>query len=436
MGVAVSVSASILAQTPLSLQECLRLTVEQNLTLRQQQNESRMAKLGIKENRAMLLPQINGVAGWNDNFEPPVSATDQSAAGGKDYWITHTLQYSANFGIQLSMPLYNQTLLTSQTLVKQVAGVSELQEQKAREDLIVNTTKMYYLAQVTTEQIELLEDNIGKLRTLKEHTAAFVENGMVLEVDLQRVDLNLQNLQTACENARLVLAQQLNSLKYVMNYPAGEDICVVRDSNNEHRAANVQGFSESIPEIRLLEESKSIAETRLKMLRQGYLPSLALTGFAQGSMWTSDMSRWFKSGYDDNKIWGAYGIGVSLKIPIFDGLDKHYKTQKGRLAIDNAAMKLEDSRRALQTQYANATIERENAYRTRQQQLDNYRLAQDVYRVTSDQFAEGVTTMTAVLQDQLAINQAMSAYVNAQLNYKLADLTILKLSGQIETLLK
>ena len=436
LGLVITMSQPMKGQvTELTLRDCLTKAIECNLSMTVQRNEVESAKQGIAENRAKLLPQINGFANYGHNFEPVVSATDQSFAGGADYWITHTLPYSFSTGAQLSMPLYNQTLLTSQQLVKLVADASELKRQKAREDLMMNVCKLYYLAQVTTEQLRLINDNIAQLTGLREHTKAYQENDMVLEVDLQRVDLNLQNLRTAYNNTQLTLQQQYNTLKYVMNVPAGEEICVTTSDVETLAQTDATGLSENLPELQLLHKSHEMAEKQLKMVKHGYLPSLSLTGFVQWSAWSKEFDRWFHQG-PENDLWNAYGFGLSLRVPIFDGFDKRHKTKKAKLAVNNARVKLEDSRAALDNQYRNAVMERDNALRTYHQQKESYRLAEKVYQVTSDQYLEGVTTMTAVMQDQISINQARSAYVDAHLNYQLANLTIIKLTGQIEKLLQ
>ncbi|MCD7710468.1 MAG: TolC family protein [Porphyromonadaceae bacterium] len=398
------------------------------------QNQGMQARQAITENRAKLLPLLNGFASFDDNFEPPVSATDQSD-NGIPYYITHTLQYSAGMGMQLSMPLYNQTLLTSMRLVKQASEMSVLQEEKISEDLLENTAKMYFMTQVTTEQISLIEKNIQSLTELRNQTYALGENGMALEVDLQRVDLNLSKLRTAKDNALLMLQQQYNSLKYIMDYPAEKDFSVTDANISQIQQAEANGMSNDLPELKMLRQSVRIAETQLQMTKRGYIPSLSLTGFLQWNAWTGDLKRW-GSGYPDNKLWNSYGLGVSLRIPIFDGLDKRSKTRKGKLDVANAELELQDTQRDMQVEYDNALNERTSALQNYQREKEAYELAQEVYNVTSDQYTEGVTTMTAVLQDQMNVNQAMSGYLDAYLNYRLANLTILKLSGQLNNLLK
>ncbi len=427
-------SAKSFSQVQLSLQECLKIAINNNLQLKSAQNRQSIAKEAITENRAKLLPQLNGFASFNDNFEPPVSATDQSA-NGSPYHITQTLQYSAGMGIQLNATIYNQTLITSMKLVKQAHQLSIFHKQKTHDDIIINTAKIYFMAQVTKEQITLLEDNIQSLTELRAHTASFHENGMALEIDVLRVDLNLSKLKTAKDNALLILQQQYNTLKYIMDYPAEDSIEVISaDIHNLQQAENI-GISNDLPELLILRQQREISKTQLKISKQEYIPTLSLTGFLQWNAWTGDLGRW-KNGFPDNKLWDSYGIGITLHVPIFDGFNKSSKIRKHKLEVNNSEIQINDMQRNIETQYINAINQRENALQTYQREKDSYELAQTVYRITSDQYTEGIASMTSVLQDQMNINQALSEYLKAYLDYRLADLTIIKLSGQINNLLK
>ena len=123
------------AQKTLTLEECLKLGIENNLSLEGSRNEMRKAKHLLSENRAKLWPQISAVAGFNDNFNPPVSVTDGSAYGNL-YNVTKTLQYNASAGLQLQMPLYNQTVYTAVDIARTLNELNRLSYEKAREDII------------------------------------------------------------------------------------------------------------------------------------------------------------------------------------------------------------------------------------------------------------------------------------------------------------
>ena len=420
------------AQDVLTLEECLRLGIENNLSLESSRNEIRKGEHTLSENRAKLLPQINAVAGFNDNFNPPVSVTDGSAYGNP-YNVTKTLQYNASAGIQLQMPLYNQTVYTAVDIARTMNELNRLSYEKAREDLILQISKMYYLSQNTAEQIALIKENISRLNELSNITQAFYDNGMAMEVDVKRVNINLENQRVQYDNAQSMLTQQLNLLKYVIDYPADKEIALTPVDTENTTSVSLTGLDNNQYELQLLQSKQKLAEQQRKMIGQGYIPSLSLTGSWMYSAYTDRAKNWFHSG-PSNHWYNSSGIGLTLRIPIFDGLDKRVKMKKAKIEIENAKLSYENALKNMQTQYLNATNELMNSQRNFRKQKDNYLLAEDVYQVTTDRYREGIASMTEVLQDEMRMSEAQNNYINAHYNYQVTNLSLLKLTGQLETL--
>lgn len=420
------------AQDVLTLEECLRLGIENNLSLESSRNEIRKGEHTLSENRAKLLPQINAVAGFNDNFNPPVSVTDGSAYGNP-YNVTKTLQYNASAGIQLQMPLYNQTVYTAVDIARTMNELNRLSYEKAREDLILQISKMYYLSQNTAEQIALIKENISRLNELSSITQAFYDNGMAMEVDVKRVNINLENQRVQYDNAQSMLTQQLNLLKYVIDYPADKEIALTPVDAENTTSVSLTGLDNNQYELQLLQSKQKLAEQQRKMIGQGYIPSLSLTGSWMYSAYTDKAKNWFHSG-PSNHWYNSSGIGLTLRIPIFDGLDKRAKMKKAKIEIENAKLSYENALKNMQTQYLNATNELMNSQRNFRKQKDNYLLAEDVYQVTTDRYREGIASMTEVLQDEMRMSEAQNNYINAHYNYQVTNLSLLKLTGQLETL--
>ena len=421
-----------LAQRTLTLEECLRIGIENNLSLAGSRNELRKAKHLLSENRAKLLPQINAVAGFNDNFNPPVSVTDGSAYGNP-YNVTKTLQYNASAGLQLQMPLYNQTVYTAIDIARTMNELNRLSYEKAREDLILQISKMYYLGQNTVEQLALIQENRVRLQELRDITQAFFDNGMAMEVDVKRVNINLENLQVQYDNAKSMLVQQLNLLKYVMDYPAEEEIALTPGNPEQVESVSLTGLRSDLYELQLLESQKKLAGQQKDLIRQGYLPSLSLTGSWMYSAYTDKARHWFHSG-PSNHWYPSSGLGLTLRVPIFDGLDKRARIRKAQIDEENARLNYENMRKNMETQYLNATNDLMNNQRNFQKQKDNYLLAEEVYQVTTDRYREGIASMTEVLQDEMRMSEAQNNYLSAHYNYQVANLTLLKLTGQLDRL--
>ena len=422
------------AQETLMLEDCLRIGIENNLSLKTSRNEVLKGKHTLSENHAKLLPQINAVASFNDNFEPPVSVTDGSAYG-KLYNVTKTLQYNAAAGLQLQMPLYNQTVYTSIEIARTLNQLNELSYEKAKEDLVMQIRKMYFLAQNTVEQLNLVRDNIARLKELRDITVAFYDNEMAVEVDVQRVNINLENLQVQYDNAKAMLTQQYNMLKYVMDYPAERDIAVVETNAEEVTTATFNGLNTNQYELLLLQEKSRLAEQQKKIVGHGYLPTLSLTGSWMYSAYTDKFKNWFHSG-PSNHWYDSYGLGLSLRVPVFDGFDKRSRIRKAKIDVENARLSYTNALKNMETQYLNAINELQNSERNYRKQRDNCRLAENVCKVTNDRYREGISSMTEVLQDEMRVSEAQNNYLTAHYNYQIANLTLLKLTKQLDKLIK
>ena len=67
---------------------------------------------------------------------------------------------------------------------------------------------------------------------------------MAMEVDVKRVNINLENLKVQYDNVLAMQEQQLNLLKYIMDYPAEEQITLVPVNSENITPVELTGLSE------------------------------------------------------------------------------------------------------------------------------------------------------------------------------------------------
>ena len=346
--------SSLAAQETLTLSQCLQMAVDNNLSLQKSRNEMAKGKITISENQAKLLPQINAVAQVNDNFAPPVSVTDGTAYG-KQYNVTKTLQYNAAIGLQLQMPLYNQMARTAIEVAKIADRLNELSYEKAREDIMVQTAQTYYLAQNTLEQIRLVNDNIKRMEELRDISQAFYDNQMSLEVDVKRVSFNIEELTVQRDNALAMLEQQYTMLKFIIDYPAEKAIRVTEVNPGQIEDVNATGLNTNLYELQLLEQKQALAEKQTKLTKDSYLPTVSLTGNLMYSSYTDKFENWFRSS-ESNHWYGSNGIGIQVRVPIFDGFGKRAKIKKAKAEEETARLDYENALKNFQANYANACL--------------------------------------------------------------------------------
>lgn len=424
----------------LTLKRCIEIGIENNLTLQQKQQDIHIAEIGQSENRHKLIPVIQGYANFVHNVERATSVTDGSNLSkllGVDapYMVGQGLDFQTTGGFQLSMPLYNQTLYTGIQIADKMKEISEASYEKAKEDLTVEISKLYYLAQTTAKQIELIRSNIGRMESLKSITSAFYDNDMALNVDVQRVDINLENLRTQLTNAEAMYEQQLNLLRYTLDLAPDTPILLstLKGYMDYDDSYLLRGLSPDLYELQLLNMQSVVLQKQKKMINQGYLPTLSLVGATQWTAFTDKFENYFHT-HPTNKWYNYTYWGVQLNLPIFDGLAKRNKSRKVAAQYTQLQTTIANTEKKLQTQYQNSLNDWHNNIRNAERQRENYRLAESVYLVTSDQYKEGVASMSDLLQDEMRMTEAQNGYISALYKYMVSELSLLKLTGQLNRL--
>ena len=169
--------------------------------------------------------------------------------------------------------------------------------------------------------------------------------------------------------------------EFTYTSPATEKEIKVTDINpGQIDEVNACGLNTGLYELQLLDQKKVLAQKQTKLAKDAYLPTVSLTGNLMYSAYTDKFENWFRSG-DSNHWYGSNGIGIQVRVPIFDGFGKRSKIKKAKAEEESARLGYEDAYKKLQADYMNAVSEVNNSQRNYKKQFDNYTMAQDVYNV-------------------------------------------------------
>jgi outer membrane protein TolC len=230
--------------------------------------------------------------------------------------------------------------------------------------------------------------------------------------------------------------QQLNLLKYILNLPFESNLSLVHVSVNEMSAPELTGVSKDLNEFKILYSQKDITKKQIKVINQGYIPSLSLVSQLSYTNYTDHIDNYFHSNISNrlNKWYNSLYWGVSLNIPIFDGFSKQLNRKKANSDYFKVETQIEDTEKKMQIDYDNKIKDWLNNYRNYTKQKDNYLLAEDVYKVTADRYKEGIVSMTELLQDEMRLTDAQNNFINAHYNCRIIKLQLLKLTGKLDKL--
>lgn len=416
----------------LTLSECIAVGIKNNLSIQNARIGVNKRHTAVSQNRAQLLPVLQGVAQWTDYVVNPVNVTTGTLLGN-DFpddptWQTiRSMTYNSQVGVQLSMPLYAPTVTAELDVARAVEHIAQLSLDKATEELTVQIAKIYYLAQLTKAQLLLTETNINRMQTLCQITEAMYEQGVVMPIDLNRVRINLQTLQANRTAQQTLQAQQLNMLRYLLDLSLDAPLDIT-PMNQTFVPLSCGVGSTVLPAEQLAEKQKELVSLRLKSLRTEYLPTVSLTVYAGGMGYNEKFTELFDHWF------GNCFVGVTVKMPIFDGHAKRLRKQQYQYDAAQAQNNLDLIRKQIARGRADATLQLTRNMELVTTQQACARQAEDVYAVAEEQYREGVASMTALLQDDMQLRQAQASCVQAVCQCYLAQLDLLQQTGNLRVL--
>lgn len=423
--------------TELTLQQCVQMAVDKNINVKTSRIDKEKSNYKKEESRAALLPKVNISAGFTDNLALPTTVLPGEFLGkpGTTIPVQMGSQFNTNATLSISQILYNQTAFTALKLTNKSAELSNLSVEKASEEIAFEVAKLYALGQTTAEQSKLIGENIKRTERLRDITKIIVENGVGKQVDLDRVNVNLENLYTQQSNTQLAQEQQLNMIKYMLDVPLEQTI-VLTDTAAMPLLANEpilqSDFSDHV-NIRLLESQKELNVLNKKLINNGYLPTLSLSGQAAYQGLRNDFSTYFESG-EANKWYPMASVSINLSIPVFDGFEKRSKVRQATMDLKKTEATLESTKENFSMNYKNALNNYMNNKDIVRRQKLNLALAEKVYKETALKYREGLAGMSSLLQDEMSLSSAQGGYLTALYNFKEAELKIMSLNGGIKQL--
>ncbi|MBO5251681.1 MAG: TolC family protein [Bacteroidaceae bacterium] len=436
LGVLAMLIPGAMVSQSLTLQECIRIGLERNLALKNVQIEVAKGETGIKESRSRLLPTVHAAFQLADYLKEPVNTTtgaliDSDFPDNPTWQKVHSMPWQASAMLTAQLPLWNETIRAATEAAKIVKELKVLGYEKAREQLTMQIAKVYYLVQGGKEQIRLLDEDLLRMKELKNITKALLEQGVVLDTDYRRIGINIASLEAQRGQMKMVYEQQLNTLRFLLDYDSDKPIEVV-PIRPRIESTSFNGLFSALPDERLAETRLTLIDRQRRMVRKGYLPSLALFGQAGYLGNQEKFKEFFRS--HESHWFGTVALGVKLSIPIFDANQKRLKLRQYRYEEEQASLALQQVRRQNERDYGNALLQLAQNEKVFTTQTEACEQARDVYAITEVRYREGVASMTELLQDDMRLITAEQQVAVALTQWHLAHLEWLRLENKLSDL--
>ena len=127
-------------------------------------------------------------------------------------------------------------------------------------------------------------------------------------------------------------------------------------------------------------------------------------------------------------------IGLNVNIPIFTGGATKARIQQTQIDIESVDQDIESTKLGLNLDYKNSITNIENTLINLESMKDNVGLAEKVQKNTQSNYQYGLATLTELLDAENALTQAKQNYANSLLDYKQAEIQLIKAKGELNTL--
>lgn len=396
-----------------SLQESIDYAQNHNSSILNAIIDEDIAINTVKKTIGIGLPQVSGTANFQDFIKVPTNLLPGEFFGqpGTQVPVKFGVKYQSSAGLELNQILFDGTYLVGLKASKTYKELSTKSLKRSRIETAVAVTKAYYSVLVSNEQLSLLDANLLRLKKSLNDTEALFKNGFVEKIDVDRLTVLNNNLETERENVVRLLELNVNLLKFQMGMTIHSEL-TLKDSIaslqiEQSVLVNDTSAYENRIEYSLLETQKTLNELDLQRYKSQFLPVLSAFGNTSHSFQSNDFSNIF------NRSFPTTVVGVRLSVPIFSGGIKLYQARNAKLEILKTENNLINLRNGINLEVNQAKTIYLNGLKSLDNQKRNMELAREVLRVTKIKYEQGVGSSIEVTTAETSLKEAQNNYINA-----------------------
>lgn len=416
-----------------TLDDCLNYAMEHNQNLLNADLEIDKQQKVIGETLSIGFPQINGYVDLRNNYKVTTSFIPGEFFGqpGEFVPVQFMPQYGGNVSIGLTQMVFNGSYFVGVQAAKVFAELSTKQAKMTEIDVAQAVTTAFYSVLVNEEGLQLVNDNYNRLDSLLRETTIMHENGFAEKIDVNRVQVEFNNARTTRKSANDMVNISKQLLKFQMGMPIGTDLELsgsLNDIADEINNPTVQDF-EYVDRIEysILQTRQSLAQFELKNNNSQYMPNLDFYLNAGANSASANSSDIFDTDY-----WFTNGnFGLTLNVPIFDGLMKSYRVQQNKIKINQIQNEFDLLKNSIDLEIQRAQIGLENAINDFNTQRENMALSQEVYNITKTKYQEGLGSNLEVIEADASFKVAQNNYYNSMYNVLLSKIELEKALGTL-----
>ncbi|RXK83962.1 TolC family protein [Filimonas effusa] len=423
----------------LSLKDALQYALQHYTAARKAKLEVENSAYKIQETRAAALPEVSASGGLTYNPLLQLSAIPaELSPTGSATLIAFGQKWNSNAGVSLSQKLFDQSVFTGLKATKATREYYLLAQQQTEEQVLEQVATAYYQVLAQRQKVAVVDSNIRTTTEMQRIIKGQYESGLAKRIDADRVAVNLNNLNSQRRQLLSEVSLKENQLKFYMGLPIQTPIIISQDALVHIVPRAIADGDSAVVTQRsdylVLLKQAELLKFQKQATEAAYYPSLSLAGNYSYQR-LSNSFPFGKSGPSSPGWFDVASVGLNLKVPIFSGGGKKAKVRQADIDVRKLQEDITDVKQSLNLAYENARSQINNSILTLNTQEANVQLAQAVFNDTQNNYNQGLATLTDLLDARNDLTEAQNNYTGALLDYKLAEIQMIKSKGQIKSLL-
>ena len=297
------------------------------------------------------------------------------------------------------------------------------------QNVILEIDQAYWQTVSLTNKKELAESYITMLEKLNNDIQKMYKEGLTTKASTLTVAVKLNEAEMALMKVENGLSLSKMLLCQLCGIPVNENIKLADENVKQLNLTGttllpdtLQAYSNRT-DLKALEQATLIAKENVKIVRSAFLPNIALIGAY--TLTNPNIYNGFHNKFGDN-----LSIGVSLHVPIWRWNEGKYHIRAAKAEARASLRTYEEAKEMINLQLNQAKYKADEAIKQLSTAERNLEKADENLKYADIGFHEGMIPASDLLTAQTAWIDAQSQKIDAQIEIKLAESTLIKALGK------
>ncbi len=422
-----------------SLQQALDYAEKNNMQVKNALLDVRLQEQVNREVTGSAYPQINAGADVTNNLKLPISVipagtvfmpgTDPTT---EDTRLSFGVKWSSSGGVTLSQILFDGQVFTGLQARKTLIEYKEKSAEVTVEQIRLNVSKIYYQLVLAKTQIALLDSNRALLERNKHDTKIMYENGFAEKLELDKLDVQVTNLQSQKTQLLNSINNGYLGLKVLMGMPVKDELVLTDELTDEkikEGLADLSSFSyEQRKDYQAAMMGLKLTEYDIQRYQRSKIPQLLLTGY-----WNQmTQNNYFNKMFAGSSYWfPVSALSLKLNIPIFNGFATNARIAQARIRMEQTRNQVDALKLNIDQEQQSASNTFKTAIVDMDYQKQNMALAEKVYQQTKKKYEMGTGSQIEIDAARVQLQSAQTNYFTSLYNAVIARVDFLKATGKL-----